>query len=418
MKNKQVIAGVIIAASVLALLWFFYSGKTSGPKYAWYQNYRPENDQPYGLKFFTQMLKSYTPGKFRLNERTPFHILARDEDFSEGKTDFVVIGRSIYLDSADLVAMMTFLNQGNNVFIATVDPPDELVNKIYTNFCDGFNYGYKEDTVVRTNFYHENLKRSSPWEFKYRVASKNVSSYWRSLSKEVLCDTTTRISALGYQGDNDVNFLRIKYGNGSLFIHTSPIMFTNFYMTQKDKVEYAAAVFSHLSGENMILDEVSKMPYSKTDDNPYDSPLYFIMQQPALKYAWWMIIVCAFLYILFASKRTQRVIPVLETKSNTSLEFLNVISSLHYQNPNHFDMARKKMKYFLYFIRAKYGINTQTFTPELAKRLSEKSKVDLADVMVIYDRYKVVEDYSIPSDDPERLVGLYQAIDKFYKNCK
>ncbi len=49
-------------------------------------------------------------------------------------------------------------------------------------------------------------------------------------------------------------------------------------------------------------------------------------------------------------------------KVNTAAEFLNVISSLHYQNPNHLDMARKKMRYFLYFIRAKYNINTQNFT--------------------------------------------------------
>ncbi|HZY78910.1 MAG TPA: hypothetical protein VFE50_05260, partial [Cyclobacteriaceae bacterium] len=98
--------------------------------------------------------------------------------------------------------------------------------------------------------------------------------------------------------------------------------------------------------------------------------------------------------------------------------FLNVISSLHYQNPNHLDMARKKMKYFLYFIRARYGINTQTFTQEHAIRLSERSKVDLADIQLIHDRYKVIEDYSISNDEPERLVGLYQAIEKFYKNCK
>jgi len=109
---------------------------------------------------------------------------------------------------------------------------------------------------------------------------------------------------------------------------------------------------------------------------------------------------------------------VLEVKSNTSLEFLNVISSLHYQNPNHLDMARKKMKYFLYFIRARYGINTQSFAEEHVRRVAEKSKVDIADIQIIHDRYKVIESYSISNDESDRLVGLYQAIDKFYKNCK
>jgi hypothetical protein len=142
------------------------------------------------------------------------------------------------------------------------------------------------------------------------------------------------------------------------------------------------------------------------------------MQQPALKYAWWMLIAGAVLYIIFASKRTQRIIPVLEPKTNTSLEFLNVISSLHYQNPDHLDMARKKMKYFLYFIRARYGINAPAFTQEHVKRLAEKAKVDVADVQAIHDRYKTIESYGTFNEEPDRLIALYQAIEKFYKTCK
>jgi hypothetical protein len=146
--------------------------------------------------------------------------------------------------------------------------------------------------------------------------------------------------------------------------------------------------------------------------------LFLLLVVGGVLFGWWMLLIGALLYIIFASKRTQRVIPVLETKTNTSLEFLNVISSLHYQNPNHFDMARKKMKYFLYFIRAKYGINTQTLTEEQSRRLAERSKVDLPDIKAITDRYKVIENYSISNDEPERLVELYQAIEKFYKTCK
>jgi len=194
-------------------------------------------------------------------------------------------------------------------------------------------------------------------------------------------------------------------------------MFTNYFMSKADNMEYASNVFMHLNGENLIWDEVSKVPFSKLD-NPYDSPLYYIMQQPALKYAWWMLLVGALLYIIFASKRTQRVIPVLEPKTNTSLEFLNVISSLHYQNPDHLDMARKKMKYFLYFIRARYGINATTFTQDNVKRLAEKAKVNTEDVQAIHDRYKTIESYATFNEEPDRLIALYQAIEKFYKTCK
>jgi hypothetical protein len=45
--------------------------------------------------------------------------------------------------------------------------------------------------------------------------------------------------------------------------------------------------------------------------------------------------------------------------------------------------------------------------------------VDINDVLLRQQRYKTIENYATISDgDSERLVDLYQAIDKFYKNCK
>jgi hypothetical protein len=177
-------------------------------------------------------------------------------------------------------------------------------------------------------------------------------------------------------------------------VHTTPLVFTNFFITKPDKLAYASGVFSHLKGENIIWDEYSKAPFIRNDNKSYDSPLYFILQQPSLKYAWWLFLISVILYILFAAKRTQRTIPVLETKSNTSLEYVHLISSLHYQNGNHLDMARKKMKYFLYFIRSKYGIHAQHFTDDLLGKLSEKSKVNLGDVKKIFERYHLIDKYS------------------------
>lgn len=424
MKNsKAIILGVVIGGAVLFLLYFFYKigkGIGGGNKYQWYTSIRSDSDQPYGTLFIKKMLQSYRrDGKFVVNEKEPLHKLLEKNDYESGDTDYVLIGQSIHLDDADLTAMIDFVRQGNDVFIATFEAPTKLIESIYIGSCrQNMDYEYFEDSILHTNFYHKEFKRSSDYEYRYRHGNRDYPFAWRSLDPEAVCDTLVGFTPLGYQQTDRVNFLRIREGKGNVYLHTVPLLFTNYYMTKKDKMEYASSVFSHLSGTNMIWDDVSTIPFSDLQD-PYNSPLYYMMQQPALKYAWWMLIIGAILYVLFASKRTQRVIPVLEPKSNTSLEFLNVISSLHYQNANHLDMARKKMKYFLYFIRARYGINTQSFTEEQAKRLAEKSKVDLADVLQIRERYKVIENYSMSDDEPaDRLVGLYQAIDKFYKNCK
>jgi hypothetical protein len=417
MKTRAVVTSLVVGVSILLLIYFFATNK-SGPRYQWYQSFKHDSNQPYGTMFIEKMLASSYKGKSTINDKETLSKILDSARYNDGKTDYILIGQSIHLDDDDVIALKNFTEKGNNVFIATIEPPDNLITAIYTNPCEtSFVYDYSLDSIITANFYHSAFHRIDGYEFRYRIGAVDYPYFWRSLDRGVLCDSTVGFTPLGYQDEDLVNFLRIPSGKGNLYIHSAPIMFTNYFMIKPDKFEYAQAVFSHLHGENMVWDEVSKVPFSDLQ-NPYESPLYYIMQQPALKYAWWMLIAGALLYIIFASKRTQRVIPVLEPKTNTSLEFLNVISSLHYQNPNHLDMARKKMKYFLYFIRAKYGINTQTFTEEHVRRLAEKAKVDVADTQAIYDRYKLIDHYSISNEESERLIALYQAIDRFYKTCK
>jgi hypothetical protein len=122
--------------------------------------------------------------------------------------------------------------------------------------------------------------------------------------------------------------------------------------------------------------------------------------------------------VVFGAKRMQRVIPVIEAKSNTSLEFVNMISRLHYKNGNHLDMAHKKMKYFLYFVRSKYGIHTERFNEAHIRRLAEKSKVNLSEVEVIFSRYYLIEEKFKNNIEANRLVDLYDSIDNFYRQSK
>lgn len=417
MNSKQIISSSIAVLIMIVLVYFFVTNK-GGNKYQWWESYRADSNQPYGTMFMQKLLSSSHTGKVIINSKEPVHKVLEDNDYKDGKTDYVLIGQSTYFDALDIQALKDFMYAGNDVFIASVDAPDTLVKSIYTSPCDAaFLYDYATDTAVLANFYHEKLSREDDYVFRFRIGAEDHQYPWRSLDYQVLCDTLETIEQLGYQQGGNVNFMRIKHGEGYLYLHTAPLMFSNYHLTNADKMEYASAVFSHMSGDNLIWDEVSKVPFNDMQ-NPYDSPLYYILQQPALKYAWWMLLVGGVLYVIFASKRTQRVIPVIEAKSNTSLEFLNVISSLHYQNPNHLDMARKKMKYFLYFIRAKYGINTQSLTEEQTKRLAEKSKVSVDDIKTINDRYRSIENYATYNDDPDLLVKLYESIEKFYTNCK
>ncbi len=413
-ENKLVIVGVLAVVCVSILLLFTMgNGKK---RFSWFENYRAENDQPYGTILLRKLLEDYRRDhRFILNTKKPLRNLLTDVDDAD-RTDYVFIGQNIFLDTASTQALARFLMDGGNAFIASFVAPEGLLEAVYNVECDEpLEYGYESLKSVKLNFYHQEIGRANGLSYSYRLRDIESSYPWRYVEAGVFCDSTKALIPLGFYDDHRVNFLKVPVGKGNLFLHTNPLVFTNFFLVDREKLDYASAVFSHLDGDDIIWDEFSKVPVG---DSAYNSPLYYLLAQPSLKYAWWLLLGTALIYAFFAARRKQRIIPLMETKANTSLEYVNTIARLHYNNGNHLDMAHKKMKYFLYFVRSKYGVQAERFGDEQVRRLAEKARVDLADVEIIFSRYHLIEDRFRNSIEASRLVALCDSIDNFYRRAK
>lgn len=414
-ETKVRIIVAIALISCIALLYFIY--RNSATRYQWFENYRASSEQPYGASFISRMLATYRGGKFILNERKPIHLLLKELDNRAG-TNYVFIGQNMFLDDESTSALAQFIEAGGGAFVASLTPPEQIIDAVYFQECGSpVEYTYHHAPHVELNLLHDKLKMEEGLPYAYRFGPEDVPYSWDYIAENVFCDSTTAIAALGLQDNEHVNFVRIRVGEGNLYLHSNPLVFTNYFITKREYVRYAAGVFSHLEGEDIIWDEFSKIRLPG-GGNAYNSPLYFILGQPSLKYAWWLLLCAIFLYVVFGGKRKQRVIPVLEAKTNTSLEFVDLISQLHYKNGNHLDMAHKKMRYFLYFVRSRYGIHAERFTNEHIQRLAEKARVRVSDVEAIFTRYYLIEDRFKNNIEADRLVELQDAIDNFYKQCK
>ena len=417
MKQSRTVIILFSALGVLLLMYFIFND--GGKKFQWYENYRARSEQPYGTLFIKEMLEDYRPTReFILNEKSSIGELLKEGKYPRG-TNYVFIGQSIHLDDDGVNALVEFMESGGDAFIACLAPPEDLINAVYFKECDAdIFFHYKEVDYVDLNFFHDTLRTKKPARFAFRYGADDRPYSWSYVNDVVFCDSTRSIIPLGHQDDaGRVNFIKIPAGKGNLYLHSNPLAFTNYFLTKPEKLAYAAGVFSHLGEGDLIWDEYSKIAFIG-NQNAYNSPLYYFLQQPSLKYAWWLLLITAVIYIIFAARRRQRVIPVLESKTNTSLEFVKLISRLHFQNGNHVDMARKKMKYFLYFVRSKYGIHAETFHEQQIRRLSEKSKVAMEDVANIFRQYYLIEEKFRHNIEANRLLDLYFAIDNFYKQCK
>lgn len=408
------------ALGVILLVYFIYSNSTQHRnKHQWKENYRANSSEPYGTLFIRKLLESYKDEKsYVYNEDKPLAEVLTKETNSDTAA-YVLIGKSIYLGSKDREELLKFIESGNQAFIATVDAPQDVLNDIGIYGCDEYVYYPVEDsTSIQVNFFHDSVRTAKGYQYIFKQGAKDENYGWGYIGPEFFCVEKERETSpypIGHFADTTINFVKISYGKGNLYLHSNPILFTNYFMAQEEKLAYVSTVFSYMKGKHIIWDEYSKLPFA--NDEASQNPLYYILKQPSLKYAWWLLMITALLYVVFVAKRRQRIIPVLETKTNTSLEFIKLVADLHYQNRNNLDMIRKKMKYFLYFIRSKYSVHAQEFTAKEIQLLTERSGVKLEDVQMIFNMYKGISQMTFQPDQVV-LINFYNAINSFYKHCK
>ena len=400
----------------IALVAYFFLQKKNIKKFSWEETYNAESEHPYGTLFIRQLLESYREGEqFIYNENKPLAEVLIDS--LETPADYIFVGSELNLSEADQEELRRFIFSGNDALIAVQYLPFGLIEPIISVSCD--NEIYLDSHFMESatfNFYHPSLQKEKGYTYTIKFRSYEKKEYqWTALQPDAVCDSATTITPLGYFAES-INFFMIPYGDGRIYIHTNPIAFTNFFMRSSDKAEYAAGVFSHLRGRTLIRDEYSRSQF--VTDSPESNPLAFIMEQESLRYAWWLMLFTAILYTFFTAKRRQRVIPVREEKTNTSLEYVKMVSALHYENGDHKDIALKKMKYFLYYVKANYGIYTTKFTGEHFKRLSEKSHIGIGQIEHIFRQYGQIEKTPASSFGAHELMVFCQDIDRFYKYCK
>ena len=419
-KSKTLIILLIIALGLGTAAYFWYSN-IQKQKHNWYETYKNDKKEPYDTYVISELLEKYFPAKTFNVIRKPLHeSLPR----SNGN-NYVFIGSGMYLDSLSELKLLEYVNRGNNAFLSIPRLPYVIEDTLNLNGCEYYySFDYYSDSTAKLNFYEPEFKSDTAYEFSFRFVNDTGSYSWSYIIDSCLNTATPPVYYANMQ-DTLPNYMRVAFGKGYFFIHTAPLAFTNIQLLNKRSFEYASKVFSYLPEGNIYWDEFSKIPIEykqpESDDSVgklswEKSPLYFILSQPALKTAWYLILALALLFILFRAKRRQQIIPVLIPNSNTSLEFAQTIGRIYYLQNDHKKLASQKMKLFLEAIRNRYNILTNTLDETFLLKLSQKSQVPQKDIERLFENYKVIENQKTISD--ESLIIFNQSIDNFYKKAK
>src|SRR5690554_586322 len=373
-KRSKIILGLFI----IVLLGIIGTEILRPKPINWKPSYTATDKIPFGSYILFQELQHIFPGQpvHEVNESL-YNILA-DRD-SMGTSNYLIVNDFLELDQQEAKQLLKYVDRGNDVFIAATSFGRYLSDTL--NLAVAFLYTIKEDTLL--------LQLTNPIFQKKEYSLSRGSYHTHFTSLDTL--NTVVLGHISYAGireiqdtvprerKKDPNFIKVKYGKGYFFLNTSPQAFTNYYML-KGNQQYVANSLSYLKNTLTYWDN-----YKKAGRIIINSPMRFILNQPALAWAYYLTVIGILVFVLFKAKREQRIIPVLKPLQNSSIDFARTVGSLYYEHKDYSDLITKKCNYFMEYLRSHYYINTQEINDRTASDLAIRSGKSVSETKSLLD---------------------------------
>jgi hypothetical protein len=304
---------IIIAALVLLGMAVVLLLQGSGSRgFNWSHTYGVQSKQPYGTSAFHTLMRDYFPEhSFHHRKENPMHWLP--DAGVDSPALYIFIGTNYFLSDSSISAMKDFLARGNQALVLTDAVQNDWLSALEPRYCDlasisDFNWL----KVPEMNFIQQNLQSDSGYHFAHRYRGDTTRFYWSGF--DYVDDTCTEGDTyypLGTMSDTMMNFFAFHRGEGTMFVHSTPLVFTNLYLSTRAGKEYTEKVLGYLSPADIYWDSFSDLDLSATHkQNSPATPMEFILSQKPLRWAWYLLLAAVLLYVLLHSKRMQRIVPV------------------------------------------------------------------------------------------------------------
>ena len=311
---------------------------------------------------------------FDVNEKTPFGLFVFNKEVGTLLHQKV---KKVELSPYDFYQKNTL--KLHNILAIETEIDEESWNKILKNVENG------SDALIISDFFHPKITDSLEvstvfanygYQSIYKLTDEKFKSDSIVLDKLPTGKAFYRITKghfiLGAETTENeyANFLKINHGKGHLYLHSEPLILTNYYLLKPGNERYVQDVFSYLPERETIWFSGNNQKSSVST-----SPMRFILSQPALKYSWWLLLAGLLLFVFFNAKRKQRIVPIIEPLPNKSVEFVKSIGNLYLQEGDFHDMMAKKAQYFLNRVRMDLLIDTNSLDEKFQEKLHLKTGI-------------------------------------------
>ncbi|MFI5160045.1 MAG: DUF4350 domain-containing protein [Sphingobacteriales bacterium] len=389
----------IFYAVAISLLIIYLVAEYNKPKPTDWRPTLSYNDKiPFGTYIMYREVKGLFPGAQIKGTNNAFHDQFRDS--SAISSNYIIIANEVTFNKYDFAALRKYLEKGNTAFVATSAFPRTVgasrnvladTLKIETN-----EYIIKQ-RITHLNFTNPVLHQTRDYKFDNGIAS----DYFSRLD-------TTRAIVLGRNEAGYANFVCYKFGKGSLFLCANPELFTNYSLLTDQGADYAAKALSYMPVKPVIYwDHLQNGDISEDS-----SPLRVFFSSKSLEWAYYISIAAMVIFILYEMKRRQRIIPVIEPLKNSTVDFVNVVGQVYYEQRNNVNISQKKVLFFLEHLRARYFLKTNILDAGFAEKLSQKTGIEMSFSKDLVGQLNYINSQNHISDN--ELILLNQLIEQFY----
>jgi hypothetical protein len=383
---KLRIPGIYVIILIVSVIIFIVIELMKPREVSWELTFSSKSSMPYGTLVLSEMLPQIFPDKEFMVNKTNYYELEMNNT-----SNFVFVNNEFEADEYSMYSLLDIANDGGNVFISAFNFNQTLLDTLnlsVLNFWTGDEDGF--------NFINDSIKNKEAYKISYQY-----NSYF-------FLDSCKQYTPLSSFNNGNVNFLSVNFGKGKIYMNSTPLAFTNYYILKGNVIDYVEKSLSMMEINDVVWDE-----YQQKQETGNQSTLQFIGNNPPLTAAYYIALILIILFVVFYGKRRQKTIPVLEPLKNNSLDFAETISHLYYQQKDHKDIVNKRILYFLDYLNHRYHIKHRTFDEKIIGLISSRSALTEEEIRALI---LTLQQYQLKDKiNDDELVELNKKLEKFYK---
>jgi len=388
---------IILVVAIIGLLTFLEASEPDPIN--WFPSYAKTDKIPLGTFASYNLIKEVYPLK-DINV-PPYEFLTNNDSITG---IYMFVNNNITFDNSELDRVLHWVNKGNTLFIAAKSISNNLLDTLQLN-TDNLVDIDKIGTKPMVSLVNTNLKAVTPYLYNKDIQNP----YYNEID-------TTKTMALGVvQLYNDtlkikhpkLNYIQQDFGEGKILLHSFPEAFSNHFLLTDQNYEYTQNLLAYINPENTILWD----NYYKSGKTFYTSPLYFLLKNRYLKWAYYTLFIGVLLFVIFEGKRKQRSIPIIEPLKNQTLAFTKTISGMYFEKQQHKEIIRKQNLLFLDYIRNELRVPTDHLDDKTLKDIAARSNNTIEDTKKLFGDFEVLNAKTVITKN--ELLELYERIVTF-----